>query len=74
MFQQALWVGGTNQEDQGQEIDLLKSMSGAELVRGSAPEHFKVGSSELESRRSDSHLTENTNVNLMEICEPTLGL
>ena len=49
-------------------------MSGAELVRGSAPEHFKVGSSELESGRSDSHLTENTNVNLMEICEPTLGL
>jgi hypothetical protein len=24
VFQQALWIGGTDQQDQGQEIDLLK--------------------------------------------------
>ena len=39
MFQQALWIGGTDQEDQGQEVDLLKSMIGAGLERSSAPNH-----------------------------------
>jgi hypothetical protein len=33
MFQQALWIGGTDQEDEGQEVDLLKSMTGAGLER-----------------------------------------
>jgi hypothetical protein len=37
MFQQALWIGRTNQEEQGQEVDLLKSMTGARLERSSAP-------------------------------------
>jgi len=31
MFQQALWVGGTDQEREGKEVDLLKSMTGAGL-------------------------------------------
>jgi hypothetical protein len=24
MFQQALWIGGTDQQDEGQKVDLLK--------------------------------------------------
>jgi hypothetical protein len=41
MFPQALRIGGTNQEGEGQEVDLLKSMTGAGLERTSAPEHFQ---------------------------------
>jgi hypothetical protein len=41
MFQQALWICGTDQEDKGQEVDLLKSMTGAGLERSSAPVHFQ---------------------------------
>jgi hypothetical protein len=37
MFQQALWIGGTDQEDEGQELDLRKSMTVAGLERSSAP-------------------------------------
>jgi hypothetical protein len=33
MFQQALWIGGADQEDEDQEVDLLKSMSGAGLEK-----------------------------------------
>jgi hypothetical protein len=39
MFQQALWIGGTDY-DKGQEVDLLKSMTGAGLERSSAPFAF----------------------------------
>ena len=28
MFQQALWVGGSNEEDEGQEVDSLRSIQG----------------------------------------------
>jgi hypothetical protein len=45
MFQQALWIGSPDQEGEGQEVDLLKSMTGAGLERSSAPEHFHKGSS-----------------------------
>ena len=38
MFQQALWSGGTGWEDEGQEVDMLKSMTGAGLAR-SPPEN-----------------------------------
>jgi hypothetical protein len=31
MFQQALRIGGSNEEDEGQEVDSLKSMAGAAL-------------------------------------------
>jgi hypothetical protein len=41
MFQQALRIGGTDQEDEGQKVDSLKSMTGAGLERSSAPEHFQ---------------------------------
>jgi hypothetical protein len=41
MFQQALWIDGTNRENEGEEIDLLKSMTGAGPEKGSAPEHFQ---------------------------------
>jgi hypothetical protein len=47
VFQQALWIGGTDQEDKAQEVDLLKSMTGAELERSSAPKYFQKGSSNL---------------------------
>jgi len=36
MFQQALWFGGKGEEDQGQEVDLLKSMTGPSL-KGARP-------------------------------------
>jgi hypothetical protein len=39
MFQQALWIGGTDYEE-GQEVDLLKSMTGAGLERSSALSSF----------------------------------
>lgn len=45
MLQQALWSGGPDQGDEGQEVDLFKSMTGAGLERSSAPEHFQKGSS-----------------------------
>jgi hypothetical protein len=60
MFQQALWIGGTDQEDKGQEVDLLKSMTGAGRERSSAPEHFPKDSSSysdaklLKTTREDS--------------------
>jgi hypothetical protein len=41
MFQQALWIGGADQEDEGQEVDLVKSVTGAGLEGSSAPEHFQ---------------------------------
>jgi hypothetical protein len=37
MFQQALRIGGTDQEDEGQEVDKLKSMTGAGLEKGLGP-------------------------------------
>ena len=44
MFQQALWVDGADEEDEGQEVDLVKSMKGAGLETSSAPEHFRKAS------------------------------
>jgi len=37
MFQQALWIGGPDQEVEGQEVDLLKSMTGAGLEKKLGP-------------------------------------
>jgi hypothetical protein len=37
MFQQALRDGGSDQEGEGQEVDLPKTMQGAGLERSSAP-------------------------------------
>jgi hypothetical protein len=52
MSQHALWIGGTDQEDEVQEVDLLKStMTGAGLEKGSAPEHFQNGGVRLEADR-----------------------
>jgi hypothetical protein len=53
MFQQALWTGDGDQEDKGQEVDLIKSMTGAGLERGSAPEHSHKVSFKFEYRHSD---------------------
>jgi hypothetical protein len=37
MFQQALWVDASDQEDQGQQVDLLKSTAGAALKKEARP-------------------------------------
>jgi hypothetical protein len=37
VFQQALWIGGTDEEDEAQEVDLVKSMRGAELGKERGP-------------------------------------
>ena len=37
MFQQALWIGGSDQEDEGQEVDLSKSTAGAGLKKEARP-------------------------------------
>jgi hypothetical protein len=41
VFQEALWIGGTEQKEEGQEVELLKSLTGAGLERSPAPEHFR---------------------------------
>jgi hypothetical protein len=33
MFQQALWIGGTDQEEEGQEVDLVTSTKGLGLKK-----------------------------------------
>ena len=38
MFQQALWIDGAGWEDEDQEVDLLKSITGAGLEGSSAPQ------------------------------------
>ncbi len=60
MFQQALWIGGTHQQDEAQEVDFDQSMTGARLERCSAPEHFQKGSSQLEYGKGDIILTQKT--------------
>ncbi len=49
MFQQALWIGGTDQEDEGQEVDLLKSMTGGWARKSSAPNIFRKALLNLEN-------------------------
>jgi hypothetical protein len=63
MFQQALWISGTDQEDEGQEVDLLKSMTGAGLERDSAPPHFPISGSVLKSGSSGAEQSECTRRN-----------
>ena len=58
MFQQALWIGGTDQKDKGQEVDLIMAMTGAGLERSSAPEYLQKGSSKPEYGRSDLVLSQ----------------
>ena len=41
MFQQALWIGRIDSEDEGQEVDLPYSTRGAGLGGSSAPQHFQ---------------------------------
>ena len=53
MFQSALWIGGRDQEDKGQEVDLLKSMTGAGLERSSAPNIFGEAAPKLEYGQDD---------------------
>ena len=55
MFQQALWIGGTDQEDEGQEVDLLKSMTGGWARKSSAPEHFQKGTPQPGKYAHDLH-------------------
>jgi hypothetical protein len=37
MFERAVWIGGTDQEDKGQEVDLLRSMTGAGRSKEARP-------------------------------------
>jgi hypothetical protein len=64
MFQQALWIGGTDWEDEGQEVDLRKSMTGAGLGKKLGP--FTFRKSGINFGRNDRTSEESGSTYLMQ--------
>jgi hypothetical protein len=70
MFQQALRIGGTDQENEGQEVDLVDDRGWAGTRLG--PSAFQKDSSKIECRHGDLVLTPKIKPTCTEIHERTL--